>query len=180
MFQSLVGSLLVLASLAPAVAHAASDLAYFQQFILKEEKTDDGDGDVKITYHYLVPGIVEVPVDATHEIRPSLDLLMTAEGKFRAFYGETHWERDNATAPWRFVASFDCDSVIDGAWSVPDSRLLVGDIGTGARGIWQGQNAVAFTFARAIKDPIMAGKTLTLSYGISNTGMDRPVQPWCH
>src|SRR5262249_49583008 len=64
----------------------------------------------------------------------------------------------------------------EGKWSVPGDQLIIGDIATGERAVFDGRNAVKLTFIRDLHTPGLKGKTAILDYGFSNERINDPNQ----
>lgn len=162
-------------------ARADSDLAYFQQFLYKKETHDDGDGDVQVQYRQLL-GDQEIQIDPNHILIAHVELYLNADMTSTFRYTEMLKSRDNDHSDWQYMPGDMCPTQITGAWSVPERELILGagDAIVGARDVWHTQNAVKLTFKKALKNPALAGQSITLSYGYSSQDKDSMMPPFCH
>jgi hypothetical protein len=171
---------LAAASFSGSLARAESDLPYYQQFPYAKETSDDGDGEVHTQWRWLMGDVnTEIEIDSNKFLLPSVDLFLERDGTFELRYREMYKVRDNANAEWRYQMGGFCPTKVKGSWTVPDQLLVLSDVATGERAVWHTQNAVKLTFARALVDPALAGKSIVLSYGYGMQDKDANQPPFC-
>lgn len=153
-----VAAALLVSVLNPSVAQLAhadgapSDLAYFQQFLYSSSTDADGN----ITTRFLMNS--SIPLNADSSIVALVNVFLVQDGTFVVDYSEMQSNGFPITMDQHFF----------GNWSVPSSQLILGDIALGTRGVFDGRNAVTFTFTKDLNTPGLSGKVAVFDLGFSN------------
>lgn len=158
--STLLMLLLATQSIATRANAAPSDMDYFKQFLFNE--TDDADGNPST--RFLMAFGIPVATNGTSQVIADVELFLMSDGTYKIKYSESNEKGFPIAMRLPFT----------GTWSVPADQLIVGDVGTGARGIYQGRNAVNLTFTKDLNTPGLSGKSALFDLGFSN---EKPNDP---
>ncbi len=154
------------------------DEAYFRQFLFQKETSDDGDGEIHVQWRFLM-GSKEIQITPNELLSAQVNVFLMEDGTSDIIYREMFKVRADENSEWRYDLRRGgiCPAVVSGKWTVPGKQLMLDDVAVGDRTIEHSQNAVLVTFAKAILSPALAGQSVVLSYGYSNSG--EKVPPFC-
>lgn len=179
MMLAVMAPITIYAALGSASAYSGdSDIAYYEQFLYRMEAIDDGE-EITYQYRWLQSSMMEFPVDENHIYIVDMSLFLLDTMKFEFRYREMYKFRENSNAPWQFDPPSFCPTKVKGEWSVPETPLILGDVGTGARAFdVNSMNAVQITLSRNLGKADIKDKPLILMYGYANHSMDDQ-PPFC-
>ena len=150
------------------------DLAYFKQFLYKEENVSTDPDFPSVIYQYLMMSDLKFVDAAGKNVIANGVIQMFADGHFVFVYKEMKEMVFPGSPPGTPPQLFPngCKT-FEGKWSVPEALLMMGGIGSGARDYDATQyppEAVKVTFEKDYLSAGLQGKSATFFYGQSNFG----------